>query len=92
MMNNTEFERMLKSYKEYDNMIKQIKEIMDGLKDDIIAEMTERGAEKYTGNTYSVSYIDVCTHPFDTKRFKTDHAEIAALYTKTVNSKRFTVK
>ena len=91
MMNNT-IERLMKSFCEYQNMQKQIDTIMKDIKQDIIAELEKEGVNEYVGTEHKVSYIDICSHVFDTKKFKAEHADIAELFMQEKHSKRFTVK
>lgn len=88
----TNMDRLLKSYAEYQNMEKQINDILKDIKRDIITELEKAGVNEYVGTEHKVSYIDICSHVFDTKKFRKEHADIAELFMQEKHSKRFTVK
>lgn len=48
--------------------------------------------ETLVAGAYKVTWTPYTTTRFDSTRFKHDHAELAAAYTKTTTSRRFTVR
>lgn len=70
----------------------KLKQLEKELKDD----MTERGKEVYefefNGTKHKISYKVSTQERFDSKKFKEDHPDIYAKYTKTSPMSRLTVK
>ena len=77
---------------ELEAMIETIKAEAETIKDQIKAEMSDRGLEEMIVGDYIVRWVDVLSSRFDTKRFKTEMGEgLYKEYTKEVSSKRFTI-
>ena len=77
---------------ELEAMIETIKAEAEAIKDQIKAEMSDRGLEEMIVGDYIVRWVDVLSSRFDTKRFKTEMGEgLYKEYTKEVSSKRFTI-
>lgn len=89
---NSNIERLMKSFCEYQNMEKQIKQYMDDIKEDIIKELENMKVCEYIGTEHSCKYITVSSNRIDTKKVKSLHPEIVQECTTVSTSKRFTVK
>ena len=64
---------------------------IESLKDEIKAEMTERGVEKLTVGTHRVSWASYTTHRLDAKALKAENESIYERYSKAVTTRRFVI-
>ena len=85
------------------NMEKKVKELMElkRLKEELEAEITAAedeikrimgDEETLLAGAFKVTWTPYTTTRFDSARFKRDHAELAAAYTKATTVRRFTVR
>ena len=85
------------------NMEPKVKELMElkRMKEELEAEITaiedeikaKMGTEEtLLAGAFKVTWTPYTTSRFDSARFKKDHAELAAAYTKTTTTRRFTVR
>ena len=85
------------------NMESKIRELMElkRLREELDAEITaaEDEIKRIMGDddtllagAYKVTWTPYTTTRFDSARFKRDHAELAAAYTRTTTARRFTVR
>ena len=85
------------------NMESKIRELMElkRLKEELETEIiaTEDEIKQVMGDddtllagAYKVTWTPYTTTRFDSARFKRDHAELAAAYTKTTTARRFSVR
>lgn len=75
---------------QYNRMKEETDAIIDGLKDQIKAYMTENGMETLTGDEHKAIYKAVESSRLDSKALKAELPEIAARYTTTTTTMRFT--
>ena len=75
---------------QYNRLADEIAATIDGLKDQIKKYMEENQLETLTGFEHKATYKTVATSRIDTAALKRNAPDIAAQYTKTSNSKRFT--
>ena len=84
------------------NMEPKVKELMElkRMKEELEAEITtledqikaRMGAEEtLLAGAFKVSWTTYTTNRFDSARFKKDHAELAAAYTKQATARRFSI-
>ena len=83
-------DRLMKSYCEYQNMVKELERYMKDIKAEILQELGD--ATEYVGNDHSVKYSKVVSHRLDTKAVKQKYPEIATECTVASESFRFIVK
>lgn len=73
--------------------LKRMREELDAeittLEDAIKKEMGDR--EQLIAGAFKVTWKPVTSSRFDSARFKKDHAELAAAYTKTTTARRFCI-
>lgn len=69
-MSKNELLAKIELLNEYEVMLDELKAEADEIKNDIKAEMEERGVEEMEVDQYMVRYTSVLTSRFDTKRFK----------------------
>lgn len=64
--------------------------MVEALKDQIKEHMTAAGLEVLTGDEHKATFKTVSSSRIDTAALKKGHPDIAAQYTKTTETKRFT--
>ena len=65
---------------------------LESLKDTVKAYMVSHGTERVLIGGYKVSYTKYTMHRFDSTKFKAEHSELYAEYTKASEARRFTIK
>ena len=75
---------------QYNRMKEETDAIIDGLKDQIKQYMTENELETLTGDEHKAIYKAVESSRLDSKALKAELPEIAARYTTTTTTMRFT--
>ena len=75
---------------QYTRMAEEIAATVDSLKDVLKQQMEQSGVDTITGTEHKASYKIVTSSRIDTAALKKEAPEIAAQYTKTTNTKRFT--
>ena len=75
---------------QYNRMQEETAAIIDGLKDQIKAYMTDQGLDTLTSDEHKAIYKAVESSRIDTTALKKDLPNIAAQYTKTTATMRFT--
>lgn len=81
---------IMKELAQYKRIQEETTGIIDGLTDQLKAYMTAHGIETLTGDEHKASYKTVSSSRIDTTAIKKDLPEIAARYTKTTETMRFT--
>ena len=74
----------------YNRMADELAGIIDGLKDELKAYMLENDLETINGDEHRATYKPVTSVRIDTTAIKKELPEIAARYSKTTTTKRFT--
>lgn len=75
---------------QYNRMAEEIAATVEGLKDEIKQYMIATGVDTLTGSEHKASYKTVTSSRIDTSALKKALPEVAAEYTRTTESKRFT--
>lgn len=75
---------------QYTRMAEEIAATVDGLKDTIKKYMEENQLETLTGNEHKATYKTVTSSRIDTTAIKKEMPEVAAKYTRTTETRRFT--
>lgn len=86
-MNINEIFSQLAQYKQ---IADETAAIIEGLQDEIKAYMAANGTDTVTGAEHKATYKAVTSSRVDTSALKKDAPEIAAQYTKTTTTHRFT--
>jgi predicted phage-related endonuclease len=81
---------IMKELAEYTRMNDEITAHIDSLKDSLKAYMMENGLETLSGTEHKATYKPVTSTRIDTTALKREAPEIAAQYTRTTESRRFT--
>jgi len=90
-MSNTEIAQKVQDLKELKSMAEELAAEIDALEDAVKAEMSARSVDELNTGLFTVRYKTVAGSRFDTKAFKADQPELAARYTKSTQSSRFTI-
>ena len=81
---------IMKELAEYIRMSEQITATVDGLKDQLKQIMREQNTDTLTGTEHKATYKVVTSSRLDTTALKRELPEIAARYSKSSETKRFT--
>ena len=81
---------IMKELAEYIRMQEEAAAMVESLKDQIKERMTAAGVESLAGSEHKATYKAVTSSRVDTTALKNDLPEIAARYTKTTTTRRFT--
>ena len=81
---------IMKELAEYIRMQEEAAAMVESLKDQIKERMTAAGVESLAGSEHKATYKAVTSSRVDTTALKKDLPEIAARYTKTTTTRRFT--
>ncbi len=81
----------IRTYKEYQRMLEDLESEMEAVKDTIKAELAAQGVDELTAGEYKVRYTAVKSTRFDTTAFRKAMPDLAAQFTRSVESKRFSV-
>lgn len=81
---------IMKELAEYIRMQEEATAMVEGLKDQLKERMTAAGVESLAGSEHKATYKAVTSSRVDTAAIKRDMPEVAARYTKTTTTRRFT--
>lgn len=73
------------------SMIAELEAEAEALTDKVKSAMVERGEEVLTGDGWKAAWKNVNSSRFDSKKFKAEHADLYAQYSKSTTTTRFTV-
>ncbi|NLO84966.1 MAG: hypothetical protein GX096_06030 [Clostridiales bacterium] len=90
-MSSKDIESKVKELQELRRMKEEIDVEITTLEDLVKEEMTARATEDLIAGCYRIKWTSFQSNRFDTSRFKKDHAELAAAYTKASTSRRFSI-
>ena len=80
----------MKELAQWQRMQEEVAAMVEALKDQIKEHMTAAGLEVLTGEEHKATFKTVSSSRIDTAALKKGHPDIAAQYTKTTETKRFT--
>ena len=89
-MSNPNMESQIKDLLELKRLREELDVEIAAAEDAIKSIMGEE--ETLLAGAFKVTWIPYTTSRFDSVRFKKDHAELAAAYTKTTTTRRFSVR
>ena len=81
---------IMKELAEYIRMQEEAAAMVESLKDQLKERMTAAGVEFLAGSEHKATYKAVTSSRVDTAAIKRDMPEVAARYTKTTTTRRFT--
>ena len=80
----------MKELAQWQRMQEEAAAMVEALKDQIKEHMTAAGLDVLTGDEHKATFKTVSSSRIDTAALKKGHPDIAAQYTKTTETKRFT--
>ena len=89
-MSDHNMEPKVKELMELKRMKEELENEITALEDEIKNRMGDE--ETLLAGAFKVTWTPYTTSRFDSAKFKKDHAELAAAYTKTTTTRRFTVR
>jgi predicted phage-related endonuclease len=89
-MSTNEIQTKARELKELKLMQEELAAEISAIEDTLKAAMGEQ--EELVCGEYKLTYQTVTSSRFDSTRFKKDHAELAAAYTKATSYRRFSVR
>ena len=89
-MSDHNMEPKVKELLELKRMKEELENEITALEDEIKNRMGDE--ETLMAGAFKVTWTPYTTSRFDSTRFKKDHAELAAAYTKTTTTRRFSVR
>ena len=89
-MSNPNLEPKIRELLELKRMKEELEAEITAAEDEIKAVMGSE--ETLLAGAFKVTWTPYTTSRFDSTRFKRDHAELAAAYTKTTTTRRFSVR
>ena len=90
-MSSTEILSLVEQYKEAQQLVEAAQAEMGDLKRQITEEMTRRDVDTMDAGTHKVRYQTVTSSRLDSKGLKAAAPELAARFTKTTTSRRFSI-
>lgn len=90
-MTNKEMDAKILEMKKWEAEAENIKQIIEGIKDELKAECESRGEEEIRTETFIVRYKNVKSNKFDTSLFKQENTALYKLYLKESLCKKFSV-
>jgi len=89
-MSNPNLEPRIRELLELKRMKEEIEQEISSMEDEIKSIMGDE--ETLFAGAFKVTWTPYTSSRFDSTRFKKDHAELAAAYTKTTTTRRFSVR
>lgn len=90
-MSTIELTSKVRELKELKMMAEELAAEITAIEDTIKAEMTARETEELITGEYKIRWKKVVSNRFDTTSFKKTHADLYEQYTKTTETRRFTI-
>lgn len=90
-MSTNEMTAKVRELKELKAMAEELAQEITAIEDAIKAELTARNAEEMTVDVYKIRWTKVTSSRFDTTSFKKAMPELYGQFTKTSESRRFSI-
>lgn len=90
-MSTHELTSKVRELKELETMAEELAAEITSIEDEIKAEMTARKTDEMIVDVYKVRWTKVLSNRFDTTAFKKTHGDLYEQYTKTTESRRFSI-
>ena len=90
-MSTIEITSIIDKLKEWEAIQAEAAAEVEALKDQVKAEMNNRGVEELEAGQYIARFTTVLSNRFDTTCFKREHGEMYKQYTKQTTPRRFSV-
>lgn len=79
-------------FKELQRQIDELSYELDNIKEELKADMVERGVDEYVVGGFTISYKAVISNRFDSKAFKEKYGSLYENYSRESTSMRFQIK
>jgi predicted phage-related endonuclease len=90
-MTTQELTQTVRELKELKTMAAELTAEITTLEDVVKAEMTARNTDEITVDVFKVRWTPVISTRFDSAAFKATHAELYAQYSKSIETRRFSI-
>lgn len=90
-MSTIELTSKVRELKELKMMAEELSAEITAIEDTIKAEMTARQTDEIIVDVFKIRWTRVTSNRFDTTAFKKTHADLYNQYTKTTESRRFSI-
>lgn len=90
-MSINEMTTKIRELKELKAMAEQLAQEITAIEDEIKAELTARNTDEMTVDVYKIKWAKITSSRFDTTSFKKAMPDVYERFTKTTESRRFTV-
>lgn len=90
-MSTNEVARKIRELKELQALIDEAQTEAEAIKDELKAYMMDTGADEVTVDVFKIRYATVKSTRFDTAAFKKSQPELYSQYSKTTETRRFSV-
>ncbi len=90
-MSNNELAKKIHQIQELKRMEEELTAEIESLTDEVKAEMTAQNAEELVVDCFKVRWKTVATSRIDTTALKKELPDVAERFTKTTESRRFTI-
>jgi len=90
-MSVNELTSKVKELKELKLMAEELAAEITAIEDTLKAEMTAKETDEIITGEYKVRWTKVTSNRFDTTSFKKTHADLYSQYTKTTETRRFSI-
>lgn len=90
-MSMNELQAKIKEYKELQRLAEELEQEMETVKDTIKAELSRQGVDELTAGEYKVRWTAVKSSRFDTTAFRKAMPDLAAQFTRNVESRRLSI-
>ncbi len=90
-MSTIELTSKVRELKELKMMAEELSAEITAIEDTIKAEMTARETDEIIVDVFKIRWTRVTSNRFDTTSFKKTHADLYSQYTKTTESRRFSI-
>lgn len=90
-MSTNEMTSKIRELKELKAMAEELAQEITAIEDAIKAELTARNAEEMTVDVYKIRWTKVTSSRFDSASFKKAMPELYGQFTKTTQSRRFSI-
>ena len=90
-MSQNEIAAKVAQIKELAQLIEEAESEVETLKDEIKAHMTAQNTDEINAGVFKVRYTTVKSSRFDTAAFRKTHADLYEQYSKTTETRRFSI-
>lgn len=90
-MSEQNLREAIKNYKELQRLAEDLEQEMEAVKDAIKAELTRQGVDELTAGEYRVRWAAVKSSRLDTNALRKAAPELCEKFTRSVETKRFSV-